>query len=271
MMERLALVAACALAASCSHDVGLEGGADAALDAGPDAVHDTIIEPGVDVEPEPSGPCDDYVGLGTPEEIAATPREDVDAELLALGLADGLTADPGTYARVAGDLALMREMDPTIAHIRVFGQDGKTFSLEFDAPTMVEVREDAYEGWLCPNEHYVLEDMYISHYSSWVSLTLKGIYNIELVAEEYAGLPGVTYVEFGIWVGDGPTICLTAEGELHHYVFDDAHGDCPAGCMYHRYVYFTTLPGDPPVRVGEWSTETGYAPPPWIDAYGRCP
>jgi hypothetical protein len=129
--------------------------------------------------------------------------------------------------------------------------DGKTLVIHADAATAGAMLDGSYAAWLCPNEWYVVEGVR-SLFDSYVILEFKGIYDIERLSLEYGELPGVISAEPDAVVGDGPTIDLTIDGDSYRYVFDDAGGDCPAGCTEHRYVCFTTTSSAPPEFCGEW-------------------
>ena len=124
-----------------------------------------------------------------------------------------------------------------------------------------------YHAWDCLNAHLVLQGTRFSRYSAIVDLTLKGLYGGRALVVAYARLPGVTRVDLNASVGDGPTICATEEGDLIHWVFDDASGDCPAGCGSHDYYYFTTRSTGPPLSLGHWMG--GTPAPDWVARYGR--
>ena len=244
-----------ALTLSCTSRTDIHGSTDAGHDP---------------AETELPATCSGYVGLATPDEIASTPRDDWDSEMLALSVTDGLVADQAVYDRVYRDMLAIRSMDLSIVLIGVFGpHDGKTLHLEADPVTYASMQAGTYEDWTCPNAFYVAEEIEFFH-SSWLRIEFEGIYDLWLLAAEYSVLAGVTTVQAIPPAGDGPTICLSVEGDLYHYVFDDAGGDCPAGCTEHRYVYYTTTPDGPPVYMDTWSSTFPVDPPEWVLLYGRC-
>jgi hypothetical protein len=184
--------------------------------------------------------CGD-VGLGTPEEIAATPRADENLELLALSMSAGVTATQTVYDRVVRDVAAIRTLEPSVAHIGYFApHDGKSLILGVDAATRAAIEEGTYAAWDCLNEHYGFVSAEVLGNIDFVTLTLKGIYDLELIGPEYETLEGIDVADPNLVGGDGPTICVYADEVQWHWVLDDASGDCPAGCTEHDYWYFTT-------------------------------
>ena len=68
----------------------------------------------------------------------------------------------------------------------------------------------------------------------------------------------------GQW-GAGPTICAARDGDLIHYVFDDASGDCPAGCIHHDYTHYTADADGEVTWSGEWASDDLEPPPEWVE------
>jgi hypothetical protein len=203
-------------------------------------------------------------GLPTAAEIASTPRADQNLELLALRLTGGVVADQAIYDRVVRDVSAIRAQDDRVAGIGYFPRgDGKSLGLTPDAATYAAMRAGQYRAWDCLNHTYVVTDTMFADakppFDSNVLLTLKGIYDIQAVALQYAALLGVKAFDDGPSAGDGPTICVTRESDLWHYVFDRAGGDCPAGCTEHTYYHFSTTGAGAVASLGE-IPDTGDSP-----------
>ena len=195
-------------------------------------------------------------GLPSAAEIAATPRADQNLELLALRIAGGIVADQGTYDRVVRDVGAIRELDDRVAGIQYFPQgDGKSIGLAPDAATYTAMHAGQYRAWDCLNQTYVVTDTVFQDakppFEANVYLTLKGIYDITTVVMQYGALVGVKAFDNGPDGGDGPTICVTRESDVWHYVFDQAGGDCPSGCTEHTYYHFTTTAAGVIASLGE--------------------
>jgi hypothetical protein len=204
--------------------------------------------------------CAGYVGRGTAREIAATPRADVNLEMLALSMTSGLTASQLVYERVVRDVGAIRSAYPAVASIGYFPvHDHQSVIVGFDPPTAADVAEGNYTAWDCANTWYGLQSLNVR--ASLTQVNLKGIYATPQLATEYGGLPGVRSAEPNYFGGDGPTICGTIDGDTYHYVFDEASGDCPAGCIDHVYSYFTTDAAGSITIRDTWDNSSG-APAP---------
>jgi hypothetical protein len=218
--------------------------------------------------------------LVTPAELAATPRADVNLELLALKLSPGkIVADQATYDRVVRDVGAIRAMHPELARIPFTSfNDGRRLELTVPIETGLQMQDGTYHAWDCLNDTFgaTLPAEYIrvgAADEEYVWLTLKGIYANALLAAEYARLPGVTSTTGNALGGDGPTICAAAEGTTWHLVFDGAFGDCPAGCIDHAYRHFTTEPGGTVTELETWTTQDGTPRPAWVTKFaslGLC-
>lgn len=212
--------------------------------------------------------------LGTPEEIAATPRDDVNLELLALYMGSGITASQQLYDRVRADVRLVRDLIPEVADVGFRPRDtGRELILELDAPTFAAVESGAYDGWDCLNDYYGFESSRVlSRNLRYVVLRLKGIYDTTLLGRLYQALPGIVNAWPNSLGGDSSTICGIADSSsAHHYFFVEAHGDCLAGCIYRDIRYLTARrPGVFPELQGRWSNESGDPEPPWLGLYKQC-
>jgi len=181
-------------------------------------------------------------GVPSAAELAATPRADTNLEQLALKLSSGIVADQAVYDRVVRDVGAIRASNPRLANIGYFPlMDARTLLLTVDAPTYEAMKADRYDAWSCLNRAYGAEDFSFVDFGSFVVTdALRGTYDMLRVAAQYRGLPGVQSASPNLLGGGGATICLTQEGATWHYVFDQASGDCPAGCIDHEYTHFST-------------------------------
>jgi hypothetical protein len=210
--------------------------------------------------------------LASPEELAATPREDVNLEQLALRHSDGIVADQDVYDRIVRDITAIRDQAADIADIDYWPpNDGKSLLLVVDGATWDAMQADSYADWDCLLDSYPVTDIQYEKYSSLdmftVQIELRGIYGLDPILAQFAELSGVSSAEASMGIGDGPTICLTPSDSVWHYVFDRAGGDCPAGCTTHEYTYFTvTSDGATIERVGAWSAGSTSAPD-WVSEY----
>lgn len=209
--------------------------------------------------------------LASASELASTPRADVNLELVALKLNPGkIVADEATYRRVVRDVGAIRGKDPDVATISFFPyRDGRSISLVLPVDTAEQMQAGTYHAWDCLNDAYgavlPFELIRIGNADNvFASGKLKGIYATDLLAAEYARLPGITSTDSIALGGDGPTICVTSGPSTWHYVFDAASGDCPAGCIDHAYRHFTTDADGAVTALETWSTQSGTPRPAWV-------
>lgn len=184
--------------------------------------------------------CDGYPFGATAEEIAATPRADADAEILALLTAGQLTAPEDLYQRVVDDLAAIRAENPMLTdhHARTpWGFGG--IAVSFDEAGTQMIQAGTYEGWDCPNAHYgaTAEPSTSLEDTAFIELGGKQLHMMRLM-EEYRGLPNVIHSEV-LGDIDGSYICLEPTGDVHRYLFALGEGDCPAGCTEWTYWQYT--------------------------------
>lgn len=218
--------------------------------------------------------CDGIPLVGTPEEIAATPRDDAALEQLALSMGGGVTADPYVYGRVTTEIELIRALVPEVADIGYTPRrTADDLILGVDAATLAAIDNGTYSAWDCLNEYYGFRSLrVIGRLFPTVLLTLKGVYDTTRLAPLYAALPGVESAGPNGIGGDGSTVCgLADSSSTYHYFFDEAHGDCLAGCIYHDVSYFTTSSnGALPEFRGRWANDSGVPRPPWYEIYQEC-
>ncbi|AKU99828.1 hypothetical protein AKJ09_06492 [Labilithrix luteola] len=211
---------------------------------------------------------------GTDEELALTPRADEEAEALAL-LVDGtFTATSASYERIRRDLAAIRAHEPELSSVR-----GQKFvpvvSLTVDDASTIEAMESgAYHAWDCLHARYGWDKPTFSHYSQgWQSASgwLNGRYAPKMMRALYEQLPSIRRANSGAGGLDGPRVCATREADdVFHYVFDDASGDCPSGCMHHHEYYFVSTTDGRITRKGEFETGPDAIHPDWVLAYGMA-
>lgn len=269
-MRRMALFLMGSWLASACGATPLHSSADGAAPA--DAAtegHDATV---ADVAHEAGSACPP--ARATAAELASTPRADVNLELLALKLSPGkVVADEATYQRVVRDVGAIRAKDPKLAPISFFSyRDGRTISFVLPVNTAMQMEAGNYHAWDCLNETYgavmPFEIIRIGNADdAFLYMKLKGIYATDLLAAEYARLPGVTSTDSIALGGGGSTICVTSGPSTWHYVFDAGSGDCPAGCIDHSYRHFTTDPDGAVAVLETWSTQSGTPRPGWVTQF----
>ncbi len=227
----------------------------------------TETETEVSTETDPPAPCEGYVAQASEEALAGTPRARTEIEQLAITLGTGLTADPEIYERLVMDLEAIWDLTEAVDGVTYLPpHDGRSLLLGVDATTQAAIDDGTYTAWDCANEAYGLDTVQVS--SSYVRVSFDGIYDLDLLAEEYADLPGIDFAEPDYLVGDGDTVCVTPEPAAWNYVMVVGWGDCPSGCIHRHYHHYATeAPGDA-ARYSDWSSEDGGDEPMWVRIYG---
>ncbi|WP_372647852.1 hypothetical protein [Draconibacterium sp.] len=78
----------------------------------------------------------------------------------------------------------------------------------------------------------------------WLTVYTDDEYNMITVEKEFNYIESVLTAEFNHGcIGDGNTITLTRNNESATIIFSIGSGDCPAGCIYHRYWEFKVSNG----------------------------
>jgi hypothetical protein len=218
-----------------------------------------------------AGPCP--AAIGSAEEIALTPRADTNLELLALQLEpERITSDQATYERVVADIAAIRALAPELADIDYRPpHDGKTVNVWFDDITTQSIHDGDYSAWNCLNEFYGPATLTIHEFTitnDLMEIELKGIYDVDRLAQLYAQLPGAEGASSNGSIGGGPTICAWRSGERYEYVIDRAGGDCPSGCTSHEAHHFASDPAGQVSALEVWQSPDS-APLPAPEWYTR--
>jgi hypothetical protein len=149
--------------------------------------------------------------------------------------------------------------------------DGRSLSVAFSDVAAQSLAAGEYTAWDCLNEAYGLAALQRGdiYGSTWVLLKLDGIYNIPLLAELYARLPGVSKAEADRLLGDGSTICASRAAGRYEYVIDRAGGDCPGGCTEHEAHRFSSESSGQIDVLDVWSSESAEPAPAWFGALCR--
>ena len=202
------------------------------------------------------------------------PWGDEDAELMALCLSGELTAPQDLYSTISDDLRAIRTE---------FGAANPALNqLKFHPPwvvscLIVHVEYDiaqsllagTYHGWdeLNQTYHVTRVDLTGLRTAYFAVLYFEGRLHPRRLAEIYhQGLRGVSAEPNG-YSGDGPNIYPRRDGTQTTYLFRDASGDCPSGCISSEYWYFSCADFSAPVLIGHWKPEQGSVQPAWfVDA-----
>ncbi|NLP57576.1 hypothetical protein [Lutibacter sp. B1] len=78
----------------------------------------------------------------------------------------------------------------------------------------------------------------------WLTIYTKDEYNMIPIEREFEAIESVLIAEFSKGcVGDGNNISLTRSNSSATITFSIGSGDCPAGCIYHKYWEFKVSNG----------------------------
>ena len=74
----------------------------------------------------------------------------------------------------------------------------------------------------------------------WMTIFSKGEYNLLPIVSRFNKIPSIilTEMEKGYGIGDGNTITMTRFQDSAKVIFSIGDGDCPSGCIYHKYWEF---------------------------------
>jgi hypothetical protein len=112
-------------------------------------------------------------------------------------------------------------------------------------PAGLAMEAHTYTAWDCLNDFFGVDEINVGHpqiVDDWyVSIRLKGRYDMERVSQAYALLPGVSRATPTVAMGDGPTTCAARSG-----------GDCPAGCTETTAYYFVSSSPGSVEHIDTW-------------------
>lgn len=214
--------------------------------------------------------CSDYVGQATPEQTAMTPRAEPEAELLAIEASGEIVAPQPLYERVVAELAAIRADTPGLVAIEARPSwPPSSVDVTLDEEGRAAYDAGTFDAWDCPNELYhatAIEDGFLGS----LIVRFDGLYDVQQVFADYEAVEHVVSVEPELVGGDGPDVCLSIEGELHTYIFDDAGGDCPAGCTEHAYTGFTVALDGTITALGSFDPALPMPAPAWFEDAVSC-
>jgi len=76
----------------------------------------------------------------------------------------------------------------------------------------------------------------------WLTVIFSGEYNMIPIKNVFDKIPSVISTELNsLCVGDGNSITLERNGDISIITFNIGAGDCPAGCIYHKYWEFKVV------------------------------
>lgn len=210
------------------------------------------------------------------DELKLSPRDDGEAEQLALEAAATLAAPTDVYTRMHADLMTIRAQFPEVSsiHARPSWALGE-LDMSVDDRGFAAMSDGTYTAWTCLNARYGMSDWMsggpsaVADHFVIVRFGARRL-NVPLVAEAYASLPNLTRPPGpGVLVGDASDVCASYDGDTYSYVFKLGDGDCPSGCTVVTYWGFSTRGDGSVTLLGKLAPDaTGM--PAWLVALGAC-
>jgi hypothetical protein len=215
--------------------------------------------------------CSDYMGSATPEQTATTPLANAEAELLAIEASGEIVAPPALHDRVVTELAAIRTDEPGLLAIEASPTwPPSSIVVSLDEEGAAAYDAGTYHGWDCPNALYDVTETDDSGLFGTIIVQFDGLYDVRQVIEDYMVLEHVVYAETDLIAGDSSDVCLSIDGDVHTYIFDDARGDCPAGCTEHVYTGFTVALDGTITPLGSFDPALPMPAPAWFEDADSC-
>jgi hypothetical protein len=213
---------------------------------------------------------------GTTDPFDMTPREDYEAEVVALALSGELIAPQDLYLEVRDGLGSLRaqfhDSIPPLQSItfRPCWMPGEIAGMLTEAAS-AEVRAGTYTGMDSLNAVLRLARMDTTSFSFspaqiYYHLHFEGRLHPERLVEMYRDLPSVETVNTGYICFDGSALYPRIIDGGVGYLFRRAWGDCPAGCIFSEFWYFRVRSGVHVEYVGHWDPQNEPAPQWWEEA-----
>ena len=198
---------------------------------------------------------------------------DENMELLALRLSPGPYSDRAVYERLVRDVSAIRAIEKRVELIRYHSPYvGPSLLVSLTPDALAQAKQGRYQAWNCLNS-YLGASVIDRSQLGYMEVRVPGPYKLEVLAESYSKLVGVTLAEPSRVVGDGSSIYVTRHGADWAYVFDLAGGDCPSGCTTHEMYYFEVSADGRALEMGAWKDSGEETPrwvkPRWVKSYFR--
>jgi len=215
-------------------------------------------------------------GGPAPDPLDQTPRNDSEAEAIALGFSGELVAPQDLYEEVHQGLARVRlwhsnaipELEQI--HYRPCWTPGELYG------TLTEEATDEYQAgtfteWNALNTELRVQQIETRTYSFdpeqiRFHLYFEGRLHPERLAEMYEALASVEEASNGVICFDGSALYPRIIDGGISYLFRRGYGDCVAGCAYSEFWYFKVFDGISVEYVGHWDPQTEPEPAWWDEA-----
>ena len=190
--------------------------------------------------------CDDKSLSPTPSkepDFSLTPMENEEAELLAIHLSGEIISPVRLYRKIKNDLELIRSTwSDSIGQVNIkyspFSQPSLIY-VGLDSSAFTDAQAGRYHEWDSLNNYYRMDSIRLLPQFHLAVLQFEGRLNPVLLVDAYSGLSGMQYSHTESWIGDWSTLVALFENNVVKYFFRLGFGDCPSGCIYSNFFYFT--------------------------------
>ena len=201
-------------------------------------------------------------------DLERSPRENREAEEMALWLSDRLVAPEHLYQTILYQLAAIRaEYGDSIPQLKEISFRAKWAIGELLILLTIEARDlfwiGKYHDWDFLNEYLKLKKM--DTCCGWNHLVFEGRLHPEYLVDLYVTVASVEYAQPNHRYGDGSTIYPSFSENGITYLFREAWGDCPSGCIHERFWCFKAK-GFDIEYIGYWDPDSEPEP----DWWGKC-
>lgn len=203
-------------------------------------------------------------------DFSSTPMENEEAELLAAYLSGEIVAPISLYHQLNREIALIRDTwEDSVPYVKIkyFPPfEPSVITLGFTTDYYDSIVAGQYHYWDSLNSYYRLKKQGFHSFGNSLELFFGGRLNSLLLVDAYAGLPGMRYVNLNSWAGDWPVLLAIKDETTIKYFFRDAGGDCPSGCVWSDFFYFTVV-DDSARFIGNFILDytSDSIPPSWLD------
>lgn len=214
-------------------------------------------------------PVADHPPGSQPDVVA----EDREADEAALWLSRELTSPAELYQTIHNDLLVIRgayaESVPKVSvkfrslwvpsMIILSVDDGLKQKILDGEPTSLDYLNGAMQAIEVDTSRLETPGL------GWLTIRFAGRKHSQRLAEMYTTVPGVIWADPNHWAGDGPQVYPWRIPDGISYLFRDAFGDCPAGCIYSIFYYFRRVNGHTEF-VGRYEQYVDAEPAWWAEA-----
>jgi hypothetical protein len=201
-------------------------------------------------------------------QLAESPRDNAEAELMALWITGKAVAYRSDYDRIRNSIARVRsEYGDSIPFVDsqqfVYPMSVSKIYVYLTACAIEKFRNGEYHDWDSLNTLYRVSDIVLKSYGL-ILLSFEPRLNPMLLLESYRDLASITYAEPNFLIGDRPNVYPWFDGDDETFLFRYAWGDCPSGCIHSKFWYFRVV-GNTVEYVGVYAPSDGDPIPAWWD------